>query len=161
MAAVYRAPLVVVVENNQYAYSTPLEQQMAVTDIADRARGYGMPGIVVDGNDVEAVYVVVRDAVGRARSGRGPTLVEAKTMRMLGHAIHDGAEYVPAELLAEWEERDPLVRYEAVLRADGVDAGVLREIDARAAAEIDAAVAAAEASPLPDPSTVADGVYAE
>ena len=117
MAAVYSAPLVVVVENNQYAYSTPLRQQMAIVDIADRAVGYGMPGVVVDGNDVELVHGVTQVALERARNGDGPTLIEAKTMRMLGHAIHDGAEYVPNELLAEWEERDPLRRHAERLMA--------------------------------------------
>ena len=108
MAAVYNAPLVVIVENNQYAYSTPLHQQMKVFDIAGRAGIYGMPGVTVDGNDVEAMHAVAREAVERARRGGGPTLIESKTMRMLGHAIHDGAEYVPAELLAEWQARDPI-----------------------------------------------------
>lgn len=160
MAAVYRAPFVVIVENNQYAYSTPLRQQAAVTDIADRAAGYGMPGVVVDGNDVELVHSVVDEALLRARSGGGPTLIEAKTMRMLGHAVHDGAEYVPAELLTEWERRDPLVRYEASLLALGVEASELRAIDETAAAQIAHAVAEAEAAPWPDPSSVAEGVYA-
>lgn len=160
MAAVYRAPFVVIVENNQYAYSTPLQQQMTVTDIAERAAGYGMPGVVIDGNDVELVHSVVDEAVARARSGDGPTLIEAKTMRMLGHAVHDGAEYVPADLLAEWEQRDPLVRYEASLLALGVEASELRAIDETAAAQIEHAVAGAEAAPWPDPSTVGEGVYA-
>ena len=108
MAAVENAPLVVIVENNQYAYSTPLSQQMKIEDIADRAAGYGMPGLIVDGNDVEAVYDVAKRGGRPGAGGGGPTLIEAKTMRMLGHAIHDGAEYVPAELLAEWEAQDPL-----------------------------------------------------
>ena len=95
MAALYSAPLVVIVENNQYAYSTPLREATKVASIAGHASGYGMPGVTVDGNDVEAVYAAARAAVDRARSGGGPTLIEATTMRMLGHAIHDGAEYVP------------------------------------------------------------------
>jgi pyruvate dehydrogenase E1 component alpha subunit len=160
MAGVYRAPLVVVVENNQYAYSTPLRQQTAVTDVAQRAAGYGMPGVVIDGNDVELVHSVVDEALTRARSGGGPSLIEAKTMRMLGHAVHDGAEYVPAGLLAQWEARDPLARYEASLLALGVEASELRAIDETAAAQIDHAVAEAEAAPWPDPSTVAEGVFA-
>ncbi len=160
MAAVYRAPLVVIVENNQYAYSTPLDQQMAVDDIADRAAGYGMPGVVVDGNDVELVLGVTHVALERARRGEGPTLIEAKTMRMLGHAIHDGAEYVPDELLDEWERRDPLVRYRNRLAAEGVTDDELEAIDATAAVQIDAAVAAAEAAPWPDAARVGDGVYA-
>ena len=95
LAAVENAPIVVIVENNLYAYATPMSQQMKIEDIADRAAGYGIPGLIVDGNDVEAVYAVTKQAVDRARAGGGPTLIEAKTMRMLGHAIHDGAEYVP------------------------------------------------------------------
>ena len=95
MASLYNAPLVVMVENNQYAYSTPTHDTMKVTDIAQRAAGYGIPGLAVDGNDVEAVYAAAAEAIERARAGGGPTLIEAKTMRMLGHAIHDGAEYVP------------------------------------------------------------------
>mgnify|MGYP001823713694 CR=1 FL=1 len=108
LAAVQKAPVVVVVENNQYAYSTPLSQQMAIDDIVERAAAYGMPGVMVDGNDVAAVYAVAKAAVDRARAGHGPTLIEAKTMRMLGHAIHDGAEYVPQTLLDEWEAKDSL-----------------------------------------------------
>lgn len=161
MAAVYNAPLVVIVENNQYAYSTPLHQQMKVPDIALRAQGYGIPGIIVDGNDVEAVYGVTKEAVERARAGGGPTLIEAKTMRMLGHAIHDGAEYVPRELLAAWEAKDPIRRYEERLLAEGIaDREELDEIGRRCEIEIEDAIAFAEASPWPDPATVADGVYA-
>ena len=161
MASVYGAPFVVVVENNQYAYSTPLHQQMKVPDIAPRASGYGMPGVTVDGNDVEVVRTAVLEAVTRAREGGGPTLVEAKTMRMLGHAIHDGAEYVPRELLAEWARRDPVVTYARRLGDEGAATPAeLEEIDARAAEEVEQAVATAEASPLPDPATVGHGVYA-
>jgi len=158
-AAVFGAPLVVVVENNQYAFSTPLSQQMRVSDVASRAEGYGMHGEIVDGNDVEVVYDAVRTALERARSGGGPTLLEAKTMRMLGHAIHDGAEYVSAELLLEWEQRDPLAIFEERLLASGVEGRDLRRIDRRADQEIDAAIAAAEAAPLPDPSQMERGVY--
>ncbi len=161
LAAVQNAPFVCIVENNQYAYSTPLNQQMRIADIADRAAGYGIPGVVVDGNDVEAVYRVTQDAVERARQGGGPTLIEAKTMRMLGHAIHDGAEYVPPALLAEWAERDPIRRYAARLIDDGAaDQDELDEIDERCRREVADAVEFAEASPLPDPATVTQGVYA-
>jgi pyruvate dehydrogenase E1 component alpha subunit len=149
------------VENNQYAYSTPLEQQMVVPDIAARAAGYGIPGVIVDGNDVEAVYTVAHEAVERARGGGGPTLIEAKTMRMLGHAIHDGAEYVPAALLAEWEARDPVMLWRERLLAEGVfDVAEQEEIDHRCAVEVTDAIEWAEAAPLPDPATVEQGVYA-
>lgn len=161
MAAVWNAPLIVIVENNQYAYSTPLHQQMKSPEIAARGAAYGIPGVAVDGNDVEAVYAVVQEAVDRARRGEGPTLIEAKTMRMLGHAIHDGAEYVPRELLAEWELRDPVKRYRQRLLDAGItDETELAEIAQRVEVEIADAVAYAEASPLPDPATVEQGVYA-
>jgi len=161
MASLYDAPLVIVVENNQYAYSTPLEQQMKVFDIAKKADSYGMPGIIVDGNDVEAMYAVTSEAVDRARTGGGPTLIEAKTMRMLGHAIHDGAEYVPAALLAEWEARDPIKLFETKLLAGNItDRVELEEIGRRCEAEVADAIEFAEASPWPDPETIMEGVYA-
>lgn len=161
LAAVFNAPLVVIVENNQYAYSTPLAQQMKVPDIATRAAGYGIPGVQVDGNDVEAVYAVTGEAIERARAGGGPTLIEAKTMRMLGHAIHDGFEYVPRELLAEWEARDPLRLYrERLLTEDAVTEQDLAALRARCDEEIAAALAEAEAAPLPDAEDVTNRVYA-
>lgn len=162
MAAVYKAPFVLMIENNQYAYSTPVVQQMAHMDIADRADGFGVPKAIIDGNDVEVVYAAVKEAVDRARSGGGPTLIEAKTMRMLGHAIHDGAEYVPQELLAEWAAKDPLDRFTRKLLESGLtDQDELDEIDHRAAVEVEDAVQYAESSPWPDPATVEEGVYAD
>ena len=161
MAGLYNAPYVLIVENNQYAYSTHVSQQMPIEDIADRAAGYNIPSEIVDGNDVEAVYQATCVAVERARKGGGPSLIEAKTMRMMGHAIHDGAEYVPRELLAEWEKKDPVARYQAKLLAEKVtDSDELNEIRQRAAVEIEDAIEFAEASPLPDPETVMDGIYA-
>ena len=161
MAALYGAPLVLVVENNQYAYSTPLDQQMATFAITERAAGYGLSARSEDGNDVEAMYRSVKAAVDQARSGGGPTVIEARTMRMLGHAIHDGAEYVPRELLEEWEARDPVALQRRRLLREGVARQAqLEEIDTRAQAEIEAAVAEAEAAPFPDPATVSDRVYA-
>ena len=161
LAAVQNAPVVIIVENNQYAYSTPVADQTKVTDIAARAAAYGMPGLIIDGNDVDVVYAAVKEAADRARGGGGPTLIEAKTMRMLGHAIHDGADYVPPALLAEWEAKDPLTRFTARLLGDGVaDQTELDEIDARCAVEVADAVTFAEAAPLPDPATVMARVYA-
>lgn len=161
LAAVQRAPFVVIVENNQYAYSTPLHQQMAITDIAERGGAHGVPATIVDGNDVEAVHAATAAAVERARSGGGPSLIEAKTMRMLGHAIHDGAEYVPAELLAEWQERDPLAALEEKLRRRGiVDDEELAAIEARCLHIVGDAVEFAESSEWPDPATVEEGVFA-
>lgn len=116
--------------------------------------------MVVDGNDVEAVHGAVREAVDRARSGGGPTLVEARTMRMLGHAIHDGAEYVPEDLLAAWSARDPVALFREKLAREGVAIAELDAIGRRCDAEIDEAIAFAEASPWPTPESVTDDVYA-
>ena len=161
LAAVYQAPYILIIENNQYAYSTPRPQQMKIEHLADRAAAYGIPSVIVDGNDVEVVYAVVKDAVDRARAGGGPMVIEAKTMRMMGHAIHDGAEYVPRELLAEWERRDPVVTYEARLMAAGVvDQVEIDEIKQRCAVEITDAIDYAESSPFPEAATVTEGVYA-
>ena len=126
-----------------------------------RADGYGLPGVIVDGNDVEAVYHVAKEAVDRARSGGGPTLIEAKTMRMLGHAIHDGFEYVPRELLAQWEARDPIKLYtEKLLVSRVTDQAEMDELHHRCEVEVADAIEYAENSPLPDPGTVEEGVYA-
>ena len=161
MAGLYQAPYVLIVENNQYAYSTHVSQQMPIENIADRAAGYNIPGVIVDGNDVEAVYEATKVAVERARRGDGPSIIEAKTMRMMGHAIHDGAEYVPPALMAEWEKKDPIDRYEAKLLAEKeADQGELDEIRHRATVEIEDAIEFAEASPFPDPETVEAGIYA-
>jgi TPP-dependent pyruvate/acetoin dehydrogenase alpha subunit len=160
-AATLRLPLVLILEDNGFAYSTPVSQQVAIRTFADRATAYGVPGITIDGNDVIEVYRATRQAVERARDGEGPTLIEVKTFRMRGHAEHDDAFYVPKELLAEWERRDPierLVRYMTDL--DLMDAEKRAAIDARIAAEIAAAVEWAERSPLPDPSSQAERVYA-
>ncbi len=161
MAALYKVPYVLIVENNQYAYSTHVSDQMPIENIADRAAGYNMPGTIVDGNDVEAVYAATCEAVDRARQGGGPSLIEAKTMRMLGHAIHDGAEYVPRELLAKWEKKDPIARFQGKLLAEEIaDIEELNEIRQRAAVEIEDAIEFAESSPYPDPETVEEGIYA-
>lgn len=161
MAALFRAPFVIILENNQYAYSTPLDQQMTITDLAQRAAAYNIPSTIIDGNDVEAVYWATKAAVDRARAGDGPSVIEAKTMRMMGHAIHDPADYVPRELLAEWEKRDPVNGYEErLLQAGVVDQVELDEIKERCAVEITDAINFAENSPFPDPATVEEGVYA-
>ena len=160
MASVFHAPLIVVVENNKYAYSTPLEQSMKVPQVAPRAAAYDIPGVEVDGNDVQAVKAVVGDAVARARAGGGPTLIEAHTMRLLGHAVHDGAEYVPPALLAEWNAREPVRRERERLLASGVPESELMAMDARCEAEVEDAWDFAFASPWPDPAGIAEGVYA-
>jgi len=156
-AGVQRLPVIFVLENNQYAYSTPLEKQFAV-DPVERARVYGFPGVTVDGNDVEAVFEAVREARERALAGEGPTLVEAVTMRMHGHAAHDDMKYVPEEQLEAWRARDPIEHHERRLAALGVDVDALR---GDVAAEIEAAAQEALAAPMPDPATATDGVFCE
>jgi pyruvate dehydrogenase E1 component alpha subunit len=160
MAAVYTAPLVVIVENNQYAYSTPCQTASCVRSIAGHAAGYCLQTTTVDGNEVEVVHAAAAAAVDRARAGDGPSLIEAQTLRMLGHAIHDPADYVPRELLATWEARDPVMGYRRKLAESGVSGEALDNIDRRCKAEVEDAVAFAEASPWPDPATVTRGVYA-
>jgi TPP-dependent pyruvate/acetoin dehydrogenase alpha subunit len=160
-ASVMKLPVVFICHNNQFAYSTPLQKQMAVEHIADRATAYGMPGIAVDGNDVLAVRAAVAHAASRARQGEGPSLVEGKTMRMRGHAEHDDASYVPPALLAEWRKRDPIDRFDAYLREQKIlDDITAKEIAERLSKEIEEAVSFAESSPFPDGKDLLEGVYA-
>lgn len=161
MAALYQAPLVVIIENNQYAYSTPLRQQMRETNLAARAASYGISTQQVDGNNPEQVYQAVTAAIAKARSGGGPGVVEATTMRMLGHAIHDGAEYVPPELLATWETRDPVRSYQQrLLQAGTVTAAQLEELQSDAKEWVSQALTKAQQAPLPQPEEAHTGVYA-
>lgn len=160
-AAVQKLPLVVVAENNGWAYSTPFRKQTAARCLADRAAAYGIPGETVDGNDVLAVYEAARRAVERARAGEGPTLLEAKTYRMKGHAEHDGQAYVPAGELAEWAARDPLNLYAArLVESKDATAADLAAIDADVADRVETDAAAVEQSPYPPPESALDGVYA-
>src|SRR2546423_390025 len=125
VAGVRRLPVVFVLENNQFAYSTPNDHEFAV-DPVERAGGYGFPGVRVDGNDVEAVFAASADACERARTGGGPTLIECETMRMHGHGAHDDMRYVPAEMVEHWAARDPIAGYDARLRDAGVDVEAVR-----------------------------------
>ncbi|NJN16632.1 MAG: thiamine pyrophosphate-dependent dehydrogenase E1 component subunit alpha [Oscillochloris sp.] len=160
-ASVFQLPLVLICENNQYAYSTPLDRQMHIEHIADRAAGYAMPGVIVEGNNFCAVHTATVEAVARARSGGGPTLIECKTMRMRGHAIHDNMAYVPKELLGAWERRDPIRHLEDHMRDRGLlDDSKLAELLARIEQELDEAQAFAENSPYPEAGTVIEGVFA-
>jgi pyruvate dehydrogenase E1 component alpha subunit/2-oxoisovalerate dehydrogenase E1 component alpha subunit len=160
-AAVQRLPLVVICENNGYAYSTPTKKQTAVTHLVDKAAGYGIPGVQADGNDVLAAYEVTKGAVERARAGHGPTLVELITFRRKGHAEHDNQSYVTAAELEAWEKKDPLDRYVRRLTAAGwASQDELQGIDARIQLELDRAVAECEHDPLPAPETALDDVYA-
>jgi len=160
-AAVQRLPLVVIAENNGWAYSTPFRKQTAAKSLADRAPAYGIPGVSVDGNDVVAVYDAARAAVERAREGGGPSLVEARTYRMRGHAEHDGQTYVPREELESWARRDPIERHAERLLASGtVTAAELEATDRRIGQELDRDVAEAERCPYPTAELALAGVYA-
>jgi len=160
LAAVLRVPVVFVCNNNQFAYSTPLERQTLVPDVAVRAAGYGIPGVTVDGNDILAVYGAARDAVARARRGEGPSLIECKTMRIRGHSEHDDASYVPKAMLEAWRAKDPVRQYEARLREWGfLDDTADAEMTRRILNELESAVAWAEASPFPEAKDVEQGVY--
>jgi TPP-dependent pyruvate/acetoin dehydrogenase alpha subunit len=162
-AAVQRCPLVVIVENNGYAYSTPTSRQTACTSFKDKAIGYGIPGLRADGNDVLATYQVTKEAVDRARRGEGVTLIELMTYRRKGHAEHDNQSYVPAGEIDRWaRENDPVDRYIKELTGrEGVPTETLQQIDARVTAEIDKATDEAEASPAPEPGDSLHGVYAD
>ena len=159
-AAVQKAPFVLILENNLWAYSTPVKRQVPLENLADRAKAYGISSYIVDGNDVVAVYSTTREAVARARAGEGPILIEAKSFRRLGHAQHDPAEYVPKEMRAYWEARDPITLYEKFLMGEKLlDAKSKKEMEAK----IDTLLAAerdfAENSPMPPPEFAATGVY--
>ena len=162
-AAVQRCPLVVIVENNGYAYSTPLSKQTAAKELRDKAIGYGAASEQADGNDVLATYEVTKRAVDRARAGEGVTLVELITYRRKGHAEHDNQSYVPPGEIEKWAaSNDPIDRYVKVLASDyKVDASELAKIDERIVAEIDKATDEAEASPMPEPTDALVGIYAD
>ena len=160
LAAVQKLPLVLICNNNCYAYSTPLEKQMACAHVADRGPGYGIPAEIVDGNDVLAVQEAASRAAAHARAGLGPYLVECKTFRMTGHSAHDPADYVPKHLWAEWAARDPIQRLERLMLEKGF-AG-REDIDQTYSlirSQVDEAIEWAEQSSFPDPATLLDNVY--
>ena len=161
-AAVRKLGLVLIVESNLWAYSTPTEYQVAVKDLANRAIGYGIPGVIVDGTDACQVYDATYEAVERAHRGEGPTLIEAKLMRMKGHAIHDAAAYVPKEMLEFWRKRDPIDRFEKYLLekkwlTPQQNQKLIAEVEKELEADRDFAVN----SPMPEPETAAQGVYCD
>jgi TPP-dependent pyruvate/acetoin dehydrogenase alpha subunit len=161
-AAVQRCPLVVVVENNGYAYSTPTSKQTLAAQFIDKAIGYGVAAEQADGNDVIATYEATKRAVDRARRGEGVTLVELITYRRKGHAEHDNQSYVPVGEIERWErDNDPITRYVTRLAAEGVSTDTLHEIDARVVREIDEATDLAEQSGVPEPLDALVGVYAD
>jgi TPP-dependent pyruvate/acetoin dehydrogenase alpha subunit len=160
-AAVLKLPLLIIAENNGWAYSTPLRKQMAVQDISARAAGYGIASNIVDGNDVLKVYEATRAAAARARRGDGPVMVEAKTMRMKGHAEHDDARYVPKDEIERWRKKDPILRFEKYLLSRKLMTAKERAaIEERMEKLIRADVEFAEASPLPPPEDAARPVWA-
>jgi len=160
-AAVQNLPLVIVGENNSYAYTTPTTKQMRILNLADRAKAYGMPSEIIDGNDVMAVYLSARRAVDRAREGGGPTFIEAKTFRMRGHAAHDNQSYVAKEVLDQWSKRDPIAHLEKALKENKVaNAGDIEQVKNRVASLLDEDLAWAEGQPSPVPADALGGVYA-
>ena len=162
-AAVQDLGLVLFVESNLWAYSTPSSMQYRVQDLAERALGYGIPGVIVDGTDACQVYDAAHEACERARRGEGPTLIEAKMMRMKGHAIHDAADYVPKSMFEYWRKRDPISRFENFLvnvkkwLTPTENRELIAAVDQLVEAERDFAVA----SPMPEPESAAGGVYCE
>jgi pyruvate dehydrogenase E1 component alpha subunit/2-oxoisovalerate dehydrogenase E1 component alpha subunit len=159
-AAVQRLPLIIVAEYNWYAYSTPTRLQTAVEHLADKAAGYGIPGHIVDGNDVIACYEVTRGAAEFARRGGGAVLIEAKTYRRKGHAEHDDQRYLPEGEIEKWERRDPVERYQRHLISNEIATREkLEEIVADVRREIEEDSAWAESSPMPDPEKAAYGVF--
>jgi TPP-dependent pyruvate/acetoin dehydrogenase alpha subunit len=160
-AAVQKIPLVVVAEDNKYAYSTPISRQMAITRIDERAAAYGISHELVDGNDILAVYDVARRMVDRARAGEGASLIGIDTMRMQGHAQHDDARYVPKELVASWTDKDPIARFRRhLIETSTATEKELDDIDAMTKSFAAEEARLAEESPMPDPATVTRGVYA-
>jgi TPP-dependent pyruvate/acetoin dehydrogenase alpha subunit len=160
-AAVLKLPLLIIAENNGWAYSTPLAKQMAIRDMADRAKAYGILATTVDGNDVVKVYEATRAAAERARRAGGPAFIECKTMRMKGHAEHDDARYVPKEEFEKWRKKDPLVNFENYLsKKKLMTAEEKSALDARVEKEIKEDVAFAESSPFPPPEDAARSVWA-
>ncbi|MBA2339543.1 MAG: thiamine pyrophosphate-dependent dehydrogenase E1 component subunit alpha [Pyrinomonadaceae bacterium] len=159
-AAVQRLPLIIVAEHNWYAYSTPTSKQTAVENLADKASGYGIPGHIVDGNDVVACYEVTKRAAEYAREGGGAVIIEAKTYRRKGHAEHDDQRYLPEGELEMWEKRDPVDRFERHLIAQTIATRErLDEIKSEVERELDEEVAWAESSPMPEPERAAHNVF--
>lgn len=161
LASVLKLPFVLIVENNQYAYSTPAKKQAAIPDFALRAKAYGIPGEIVDGNNVLEVYRATRSALERARAGLGPSIIEAKTMRMHGHSDADSSWYVPKEEFEKWQNRDPIDLFEKQLRETAVlDDSAKANIESRIKEELESDLEFALDSPFPQPESALEGVYA-
>jgi pyruvate dehydrogenase E1 component alpha subunit len=162
LAGLWRLPAIFFCENNLYGEGTPQSKQAPVADLAVRAEGYGFPGVIVDGQDVLAVYQAVKGAAQRARAGQGPTFVEAKTYRYRGHYEGDPQVYrLPGEM-EEWRARDPIPAFrQRLLDAGTFDEAALEEIEAGVQAQLEEAVAFAKAAPTPQPEEALQGVYAD
>jgi TPP-dependent pyruvate/acetoin dehydrogenase alpha subunit len=161
LAGVRRLPIVYIIDNNQYAYSTPNRLSFACEHLADRGPAYGFEGIVVDGTDVVTVFREAQRAIEKAREGGGPTIIELITLRMEGHAVHDDAGYVPRELLAEFGSKDPVERFRSWLaEVEDCSDDEFSAIEDEVRGWIEAGVLEAETSPQPDPADVREGVYA-
>lgn len=160
LASILDAPVVFVCENNQWALSTPVRQSMRVKDVAERAAAYGFPGVRLDGNDVLAVRAATLEAVARARDGSGPTLIEAKSYRMTPHSAFSTGQTSTAEELAEWRAKDPIDRLASRLLQEGLDPARLRELDARAAQEVERASESALAAAPPPAEQAIEDVFA-
>jgi TPP-dependent pyruvate/acetoin dehydrogenase alpha subunit len=162
-AAVQNLGLVLIVENNLWAYSTPSNMQFRVEDLAERAIGYGIPGVIVDGTDACQVYDACHEACERAHRGEGPTLIEAKMMRMKGHAIHDGADYVPKPLFEYWKRRDPISRFEDYLvrKRKWLSPAANEELIAGVERLLEGERELAVNSPMPTPESAVGGVYCD
>jgi len=160
LAASQKAAFVLILENNQWAYSTPVRRQVPIENLADRGKAYGIASYIVDGNDAVAMYSTAKEAVDRARAGEGPILIEAKTFRRRGHAQHDPADYVPAEQREYWEKRDPITLYEKFLAAEKIlDAKGKKEMEDKINALLEKDREFAENSPMPPPELASEGVY--
>ena len=161
LASIWKLPVVFVCENNKYGMSFSTEKSMAVESVAERASAYGIPGVTIDGNDVEAVHEAVTTAADRARSGEGPTLVEALTYRWKGHSKSDKNLYRTREEIAEWRDKDPIGRFETLVVDRGVlDAAAVEEVRTAATNDIRDAARRANAAPDADPADLLDAVYA-
>jgi len=160
-AAIHKLPLVVIIENNCFAYSTTVDKQMPVANVADRAPAFNIPSEIAFGNDIFEVRRVAKRAIDHARAGKGPYLVEFKTFRTHGHGEHDDMGYVDAELRAFWERRDPLRLFrEYLCGADGFGEAAVQALDNECTEVIEAAVIWAEAQPEPDPESVGQRIFA-
>lgn len=159
MASVWSLPSIFVCENNGYAESTPRHQHQKIEDIAARAKAYDMPAAAVDGNDVGAVYLVAQEAVARARSGGGPSLIEAKTYRLRGHYEGDPQIYRSREEVEAWEKKEPVERWREALLKRGISLVQIEEIEAQIEEELEQAVIFAEESPLPDPTEARSDIF--